>query len=93
MSFDFGEEKERSAASSGKPDCALIGQDGNIFNLIGIASRTLRENGLGDQADEMRERIMGGGCGSYHEALNIIGEYVNITGPEGQETMKMGGFE
>ena len=25
-----------------KPDCPLIGQDGNIFNLMGIASRTLR---------------------------------------------------
>ena len=25
-----------------KPDCALIGQDGNIFNLVGIAARTLR---------------------------------------------------
>ncbi len=26
-----------------KPDCPLIGQDGNVFNLIGIASRTLKE--------------------------------------------------
>lgn len=23
-----------------KPDCPLIGQDGNVFNLIGMASRT-----------------------------------------------------
>ena len=29
-----------------KPDCALIGQDGNIFNLMGIASRTLRKHGI-----------------------------------------------
>lgn len=27
-----------------KPDCPLIGQGGNIYNLMGIASRTLREN-------------------------------------------------
>ena len=26
-----------------KPDCSLIGQDGNIYNLMGIASRTLKE--------------------------------------------------
>lgn len=26
-----------------KPDCALIGENGNIFNLMGIASRTLAE--------------------------------------------------
>lgn len=75
-----------------KPDCVLIGEDGNIFNLIGIASRTLRQNGLEDQASEMRERIMGGECGSYYEALNVIGEYVNITGPDEGETMTMGGM-
>lgn len=75
-----------------RPDCVLIGEDGNIFNLVGIASRTLRENGLDEQADEMRDRIMGGECGSYYEALNVIAEYVNITGPEEAETMKMEGF-
>lgn len=60
-----------------KPDCPLIGQDGNIFNLMGIASRTLRQNGLPDQAKEMCQRIHE--SGSYYEALNIIGDYVNIT--------------
>lgn len=60
-----------------KPDCPLIGQDGNIFNLMGIASRTLREHGMQDQAAEMRQRITE--SGSYDEALGIIGEYVNIT--------------
>ena len=60
-----------------KPDCALIGQDGNVFNLIGIASRTLRRNGMAEQAKEMSDRVFA--SGSYHEALNIIGEYVNIT--------------
>ncbi len=63
-----------------KPDCPLIGQDGNIFNLMGIASRTLRENGMADQAREMRTRITQ--CQSYHSALSIIGEYVNITSVE-----------
>ena len=60
-----------------KPDCALIGQDGNVFNLVGIASRTLRRNGMAEQAKEMTDRVFA--SGSYHEALNIIGEYVNIT--------------
>ena len=35
-----------------KPLCPLIGQDGNIFNLVGIAARTLREAGLRDQAKD-----------------------------------------
>lgn len=60
-----------------KPDCALIGQNGNIFNLVGIAARTLRDHGLKDQAKEMTDRVFT--SGSYGEALCIIGEYVNIT--------------
>lgn len=60
-----------------KPDCALIGQDGNVFNLVGIAARTLREHGLKAQAKEMTDRVFA--SGSYGEALCIIGEYVNIT--------------
>ena len=62
----------------GKPDCPLIGQDGNIFNLMGIASRTLREAGLADQAKEMCQRIHA--SGSYGEALNIIGDYRELRG-------------
>lgn len=62
----------------GKPTCELIGADGNIFNLIRIASRTLRRNGLLEQADEMGKRIMDGEAGSYDEALRIIMEYIEI---------------
>lgn len=66
-----------------KPDCALIGENGNIFNLAGIAAQTLREHGLKAQAEEMKGRICS--SGSYDEALCILGEYVNITSVEGQE--------
>ena len=71
-----------------KPDCKLIGEDGNIFNLMGLAARTLRCNGLAEQATEMTGRIYA--CGSYEEALCIIGEYVNITGDEETEDMEEG---
>lgn len=60
-----------------KPDCPLIGENGNIFNLVGIAARTLKRNGLYEQASEMTEKVFN--SGSYGEALGIIGEYVNIT--------------
>lgn len=60
-----------------KPDCPLIGQDGNIFNLMAIASKTLRKNDMSEQATEMCDRIRK--SGSYDEALCILGEYVNIT--------------
>ena len=60
-----------------KPDCPLIGQNGNIFALAGIASRTLKRNGLSAEASEMTAKVLS--SGSYDEALGIIGEYVNIT--------------
>lgn len=69
-----------SPEEKAKPDCALIGEDGNIFNLMGIASRTLKENGMANEAKEMCERVMS--SGSYYEALGVIGEYVNITSSE-----------
>ena len=71
-----------------KPDCKLIGEDGNIFNLIGIASQILRRNGMAEQAKEMTDKIHA--SGSYDEALCIIGEYVNITGDEEREDIDEG---
>ena len=68
------------SAEPEKPDCPLIGQDGNIFNLVGIAARTLRQNDMPEQAKAMTERVFA--SGSYNEALCIIGEYVNITSAE-----------
>lgn len=64
-----------------KPKCALIGQDGNIFNLVGIASRTLKQNGMQEESKEMSNRVFS--SHSYDEALNIIGEYVEITNEAG----------
>ena len=40
-----------------KPKCPLIGQNGNVFNLMGIASKTLKKNGMADEAKEMCSRI------------------------------------
>ena len=66
-----------------KPDCPLIGQDGNIFKLLGIASETLKRNHLRNEAKEMQERVMS--SHSYEEALCIIGEYVHITSVDDAE--------
>ena len=57
-----------------KPKCKLIGADGNVFNLIGIASRALKGAGLREQAKEMQDKVFA--CGSYDEALAIIQDYV-----------------
>lgn len=91
----FGGFLSEETAERKKPYCKLIGEDGNIFNLMGIASRTLRQNGMAEQAVEMRDRICA--SGSYGEALCIIGDYVNITGDADldeceDESMEFGGM-
>lgn len=73
-------KENESPEEKAKPDCALIGEDGNIFNLMGIASRTLKEHGMADEAKEMCERVRE--SSNYYEALGVIGEYVNITSSE-----------
>ena len=72
------------------PHCPLLGQDGNIFNLMGIAARVLRQNGMAAEAKEMQTRIMGGACHSYEEALGIISEYVEteLSPPRENRTKK-----
>ena len=57
-----------------KPKMQLIGQDGNIFVIMGRASRLLTDYGQADKAKEMRDRVMS--CDSYQKALNIVSEYV-----------------
>lgn len=79
-------QDNNSISENEKPDCPLIGQDGNIFNLIGIATRTLRQCDMMDQSIEMARRI--NACGSYEEALSIIGEYVNFTSIHDEPTQK-----
>lgn len=50
---------------------------------MGIAARTLRENGLDEQAKEMIDKVTS--SGSYNEALLAISDYVNIVGPDESE--------
>ncbi|SKC57864.1 hypothetical protein [Maledivibacter halophilus] len=59
-----------------KPKCKLIGEDGNVFSLMAIASKTLKEAKMKDKADEMVEKVMA--SGSYLEALAVISAYVEI---------------
>ena len=36
-----------------RPSCPLAGENGNIFHLIGLASRVLCENGMTAELKEM----------------------------------------
>ena len=68
------EMQQESATREIRPKMKLIGQDGNIFAIMGRASRLLKNSGQGDKTKEMRDRVMS--CDSYQKALNIISEYV-----------------
>ena len=57
-----------------KPKMQLLGQDGNIFAIMGRASRLLKDIGQRDKAKEMCDRVTA--SQSYSEALNIVSEYV-----------------
>ena len=57
-----------------RPKMQLIGQDGNIFAIMGRASRLLKNAGQRDKAKEMCDRVTA--SQSYSEALNIVSEYV-----------------
>lgn len=59
-----------------KPKCKLIGEDGNIFFILGRVSRVLKDNGMVDKAKECSDRVMA--SGSYEQALGIIMEYVEV---------------
>lgn len=57
-----------------RPKMQLIGQDGNIFAIMGRASRLLKDIGQSDKAKEMCGRVMA--SKSYNAALAIVSEYV-----------------
>jgi len=48
----------------------------NIFNLLGIAYKVLKNNNMNSQAKEMLDRVMK--SNSHYEVSNIISEYVEI---------------
>jgi len=59
-----------------KPRAKLVGENGNVFNLMGICSRALKEAGMNDEAKEMIGKITS--SKSYDEALAIMSDYCDV---------------
>lgn len=59
-----------------RPECRLVGENGNVFNLLAIAKNVLNRNDMRQEAAEMQARVLK--CGGYDEALYIIEEYVDV---------------
>jgi len=58
-----------------KPKARIIGADGNVFNLLAICSRALKDNGFRNESEEMYKRVTS--SKSYDEALSIMCEYID----------------
>ena len=56
-----------------KPIVKLVGEDGNVFNVIGRASRALKADGQPDKAKELTEKAFN--AESYDEVLTLVMEY------------------
>lgn len=68
------QEKKELNRRRKKPKCNIYKAFGTMIEIIGLASKTLKENNMIDESREMIERATK--TYSYDEALDIINEYV-----------------
>jgi len=59
-----------------KPRVKLVGEDGNVFNVIGRCSRALLNEVGPERATEFREKAFA--AGSYDEVLRLAMEYCEV---------------
>ena len=58
-----------------KPECKLVGTDGNVFSIIGKVSACLKKAGQADKAKEFQQKAMS--SKSYDEVLMLLHDYVD----------------
>jgi hypothetical protein len=54
----------------------LTGEDGNVFNIIGLVSKALKKDGKVDFANEFTNKAFN--CGSYDEVLRLAMNYCQV---------------
>lgn len=59
-----------------KTKAKVIGEDGNVFNTLGICKKALERDFKVNEAKVMQQRVLQ--SGSYEEALSIMQEYVDF---------------
>lgn len=59
-----------------KPKAKLVGEDGNVFNLVVIARRALIRAWMIEEAKEMQDKVFK--SVDYYNALNTIMDYVDV---------------
>ena len=63
-----------------KPICKLVGEDGNVFNLIAIVRQTLKYHHLYRQLDDFDSdlKLIQESGGSYDDVLALFMDYVEV---------------
>lgn len=56
----------------------LLGEDGNIFNVLGIATKAMKREGYRKEAKELSDKVFK--THSYDDALLTIRDYVEVVG-------------
>ena len=69
-------KKGGSVEATNKPVCKLVGEYGNVFNIIGLVRDCLRKNGQSVQAREFVSKAFS--AGSYDEVLRLAMTYVEV---------------
>lgn len=64
------------SSNPARPPCKLIGEDGNVFSIIGRVRKALREDGQDARAREFVEKAYR--SGSYDAVLQLCLEYVEV---------------
>lgn len=83
--IDFWTDRQGAAWETGwsivenefvKPKVKLIGEDGNVFNLLAICQKALKKAGYPEKAYELIGKVMD--CKSYNAALVTFRQYCEV---------------
>lgn len=58
-----------------KPKVRFIGEDGNVFSMIGRTTKALRNAGMDEEAKKFQAEVFA--AKSYEEAIYIMTQYVD----------------
>lgn len=59
-----------------KPKARVLGEDGNVFNLISICSSALKKANQSEKIKGMCDKVFD--AKSYEESLRILSEYCEL---------------
>jgi len=59
-----------------KPTVKIIGENGNVFNVIGLCSKALKKAGMLEEAKKFKSRAIN--SSSYDEVLRLAMDYCEV---------------